>query len=101
MLSEGRLMFIFMALLIFVSMQGYFRRKLVCYVSSQDIFQIKANGKRNELFIAFIWACCGFFWSRGLERQPSGYEDEKECKRPKRADLAKTAQRQGRRCGYI
>ena len=28
----------------------------------------------------FMWACSGFFWSRGLEIKSSGHEDEKECK---------------------
>ena len=54
---------------------------------------LKANRKLKDLFIAFIWAFHGFFLSRGLEIKPSGYEDEKECKRPKEADSAKTAQR--------
>ena len=54
---------------------------------------LKANRKLKDLSIAFIWASRGFFLSRGLEIKPSGYEDEKECKRPKEVDSAKTAQR--------
>ena len=50
---------------------------------------LKANGKLKDLFIPFMWASRGFFLSRGLEIKPSGYEDEKECKRPKEADSAK------------
>ena len=60
-----------------------------------------AGAKWKDLIIAFIWAYSGFFWSRGLEIKPSGYEDEKECKRSKTADLAKTPYGQGRRFGYI
>ena len=54
---------------------------------------LKANGKLKDPFISFMWASRGFFLSRGLEIKPSGYEDEKQCKRPKEADSAKTAQR--------
>ena len=50
---------------------------------------LKAIGKLKDLFIPFMWASRGFFLSRGLEIKPSGYEDEKECKRPKEADSAK------------
>ena len=73
----------------------------ICYVSSQGIFQIKANGKWKDLFNAFIWACCGFFWSRGLQIKLSGFGDKKEWKRPKEADLAKTAQRQGQQWVHL
>ena len=75
-------------------------QKKICYVSSQGIFQIKASGKWKDLFNAFIWACCGFFWSRGLQIKPSGFGDKNEWKQPKEADLAKTAQRQDNG-GYI